>query len=397
MSRRLSLRLLPLPMLLAASVALATSLSPEERFCPVCGEPVTVQLPLSTNDGGGQDRDLLRRAHGAQVFMEVVGSCDGCGFSGWPADFDEVRSKKRRRCLGGESEQGEPSLTAEQCQAILEGGLQRPAALTEVPHEPGQPFADMPSWARLDVLAQTVALRGGDAERVADIHLQASWAVRMGYHPVHLGGEGPTEAQREWLFGKLADFTDQATELAITNPADVEVWVAVRLLAGAEQAPGELRCLSASYGASLLRSHGEHQALAAALPLLEGCFEPALWPGKAQAIRESMELEQSYQRLARDGFVQALDQGLIQGEQAAITTYLVAELERRTGDGEAARGHFDQALELGPPEGLDTWIRQQRCLLDQEDPVLGLLLCRARPVEPVKAPPIPEEPEGGEE
>jgi hypothetical protein len=393
MTRTLALRTLPLLLLLVCSVALATTMSQEQRFCPVCGEPVAVSLPASTNDAGGQDRDLLQRARGAQVFMEVVSSCGLCGFTGWPADFDEDKTRKRDRCVGTAAEGDELALSAELCEAIQGGALERPAALAQVPHEPGEPYADMPAWARLDLLAQTVALRGGDAERVADIHLQAAWAVRMGYHPVHLSGLEPSEAQRDWLFGRLAEYTEQAGAFEMVNPADVEVWAGVRLVEGAERTPGDLGCLSASYGASLLRSHGEHEALLASLPRLETCFEPAEWPAKRAAIQESVELERGYQRAARDGFLQALEAGNVQGEKAAITRYLVAELARRVGEPEQARAQFDAALAMEAPEGLELWIRQQRCLLDQEDPVLGLLLCRARLPEPVGS---PEPAAGGE-
>jgi len=369
-------RFLPLLLLLVCSVALATTLSSDQRYCPVCGESIAVQLPMSTNDMGGQDRDLLQRAHGAQVFMEVVATCGQCGFTGWPADFSETKRSKRR---GGSGEEADAlALTKDQRQAIEGGALLRPEALSDVPFRAEAPYGDLPSWGRLDMLAQTVALRGGEQDRVADIYLQASWAVRMGYHPVHLRGADPSEAQRDWLFGRLAEFTEQATDLQMTNPADVEVWVAVRLLTGAEQAPGDLRCLSAAYGASLMRSHGEHDALLASFDVLGECFPAAEWPGKAQAIRESVALERRYQGLARDGFVAALEAGDLTGEKVAITTYLVGELERRMGEHDAALAHFDHALTLTVPDGLDPWIEQQRCLLGQDDPVLALLLCRGR-------------------
>ncbi len=366
-------RLLPVLFLVLATAAAATTLTSESRFCPVCAEPIAVQSPMSTNDAGGQDRDLLRRAHGAQVFMEVVATCGQCGFTGWPADFPADKPRKRRGKASGED--GDLALTREQIQAVEGGALERPEALEGVPFRAEAPYGDLPSWARLDMLAQTVALRGGDAERVADIYLQTAWAVRMGYHPVHLRRDDPSDAQREWLFAKLTEYSDQATELNMFNPADVEVWVGIRLLTGAQRAPGDLRCLSAGYGASLMRSHGEHDALLASFDTLDDCFPAGEWPGKAEAIRESVQLERYYQGLARDGFVAALEQGLPQGEKAAITTYLVGELERRLGDHDAAREHFEAALASSPPEGLDRWIEQQSCLLGQEDPILGLLLC----------------------
>ncbi len=387
-SRLLRCALLVAAVLLLTTAALATTFSSAQRYCPVCGEIVEVQLPMSTNDVGGQDRDLLQRAGGAQIFMEVVASCGICGFTGWPADFSEEKPRRRGKDPG---EGDELAITKELRKAIVEGNaLQRPEALAGVPHEPEAPFAHMPSWARLDVLAQTVALRGGEPERIADINLQAAWAVRLGYHPVHLSGLEPNEPQREWLFGRLTDYTEQAQELELFNPADIELWVAVRLLATAAQAPGDLRCIASSYGASLLRSHGEHRALLASLPLLEPCVEATAWPGKVEAIRESVELERFYQRRARDGFVEVLEAGTLEPLQATLTTYLVGELERRLGESDAARGHFDAALAMSMPEGLDVWIREQRCLLDQVDPVLGLLKCRAeRGVEP--APETPGE------
>jgi len=376
---------LPLLLLLVCSAALATTLSSEPRFCPVCGDPIAVQVPMSTNDLGGQDRDLLRRARGAQVFMEVVATCGSCGFTGWPADFGEDKKAHKRAPADGD----ELALTKAQRKDIQGGALLRPEALSEVPFRAEAPYGDLPSWGRLDMLAQTVALRGGDAERVADIHLQASWAVRMGYHPVHLQRSEPSDAQRDWLFGRLAEFTNQAEELSMSNPADVEVWAATRLLTGARDAPGDLRCMSASYGASLMRSHGEHDALLASLETLADCFPAAEWAGKDAAIRESVELERHYQRLARDGFVAALDQGLVEGEKAAITTYLVAELDRRLGAHDDARAHFDAALAMELPAGLEDWILEQRCLLDHDDPVLGLLLCRGQSQQPEAPAPAP--------
>jgi hypothetical protein len=380
-------RLLPLLLALLTTVAVATTLESEPRFCPVCGDPVLVQQPVSTNSAGGQDRDLLQRAHGAQLFMEVTATCGSCGFSGWPADFDPQRRSKRER---KRQDSGEPGgLTAEQAQAIRDGALERPQALAEVPYRAEAPFGDLPSWARLDMLAQTVALRGGAPERVADLHLQAAWAVRMGYHPVHLREGEPDSSQRDWLFGKLSEFTEQAAELGKHNPADVELWVAVRLLTGAERYSDDLRCLSGTYGASLLRSHGEHEALLAVLPSLEDCVASGSWEGKAQAIDDSVALERSYQRRARDGFALVLEQGELAAEDAALTTYLAGELSRRLGETDAARSYLDRAAAMQAPEGLDLWIRQQRCLLEQDDALLGLLLCHGD-LPPPEATPSPE-------
>ena len=100
-SRLLRCALLVAAVLLLTTAALATTFSSAQRYCPVCGEIVEVQLPMSTNDVGGQDRDLLQRAGGAQIFMEVVASCGICGFTGWPADFSEEKPRRRGKDPSG--------------------------------------------------------------------------------------------------------------------------------------------------------------------------------------------------------------------------------------------------------------------------------------------------------
>jgi len=347
---------------------------------------------MTTNSLGGQDRDLLERVSGAQVFMEVVATCASCGFSGWPGDF---HTEKRRRAQA-RAESG-PDLSRELISAIEEGALERPAALAEVPHEPGGEFANLPAWARLDLAAQAVRLRGGSSERVADLHLQAAWAVRMGYHPVHLPGGISTPEQQEWLWERSSRLVEEAHELGMSNPADVELWIGARMLASAEKLPRRLGCLAAFHGASALRSHGEHEALLQSLPALEACMPASDWAEKQISIRASVELERSYQRLARDGYLAALQDGSVTAERAGVTTYLVGELERRIGEPDSAHRRYDSALALADSTGLGTWILQQRCLLFNDDAIEGLLSCYLPRPGPAEAqPPAVEEPAGEE-
>ena len=327
-----------------------------------------MRLPASTNSFGGQDRDLLQRASGAQVFMEVATTCAKCGFSGWPADFWQ---KKRRRRNSEDIE-----LDEQVSQAILEGALKKPAALQDVPHEPGKPFAHLPAWARLDLAAQTVRLRGGDEERVADLLLQASWAVRLGYHPVHFPGP-ETQQHKEWLQSLLERLAEQAHAQGLVNPAQAEIRIGAHLLSSAPRLAENLGCLAAGHGATVMRSHGEHEALLQAMVLLEFCVDKGEWPAKEQAIRDSVALERDYQRQAAEGFAKALADGTVAEDRAAISTYALGELERRLGERQKAIAHFDQALTMGGPEGLETWIREQRCLAENENPVHALLACGA--------------------
>jgi hypothetical protein len=350
---------------------LATTFTPAGRYCPLCATPVTVQLLQGADGAGGQDRDLLRRASGAQPFMEVATTCPRCGFSGWPEDFPEQKPRRPRR--------GEDVFDAPLRQAFAIGTAVRlPDSLQDLPRPPGTPWANLPAFARLDLVAQTVRLRGGEPQRVADLWLQASWAVRMGWHPVHLDLPDPGPAQQAWLLSRLEEYTAQGQSLAIQNVADLEVLAAVRLLVGTGDAGPELHCLAVATGAALLREHGEHPALRSALPLIEPCVAPEAWAPLRAAVEDSITLEQGYERLARDGFAAVLAAGTLSGEDAALTTYLVGELSRRLGETEAATAYFDAASTLPEPEGLEVWIREQRCRANEPDPLLGLLRCCAR-------------------
>jgi hypothetical protein len=361
-------------LLLSALLLLGTTFSSAPRFCPLCAAPVTVQIPLSTNDFGGQDRDLLRRAAGAQVFMEVTATCGHCGFTGWPDDFPEAKPRRHR------APEGEGLTEALREAFAAENAVKLPDTLASLPRRPEAPWADLPAWARLDLLAQTVALRGGDPEKVADLWLQASWAVRLGWFPVHHEAVAPTVAQHDWLMARIEEYTAQAQSLGLTDRADLEVWDAVRLLVATADAGSTLHCLAASTGVSLLREHGEHPALLSALPLLQPCTAPEAWTPRKTAIEASVALERGYQRQARDGYLEVL--GGLTGDEAAVATYLVGEISRRLGEPEVAQAHFDAATAMSPPEGLGVWIREQRCLLDEPDPLLAFLRCRGAAMEP---------------
>jgi uncharacterized protein (DUF2225 family) len=75
-----------------------------------------------------------------------------------------------------------------------------------------------------------------------------------------------------------------------------------------------------------------------------------------------------YQRLAAKFHLQALAAGEIDAAEVGPVTYLVAELERRTGDFRKALDHYDMALaHRASPEWLKDLVREQRALAVKRD------------------------------
>jgi uncharacterized protein (DUF2225 family) len=85
------------------------------------------------------------------------------------------------------------------------------------------------------------------------------------------------------------------------------------------------------------------------------------------------EKRKDYQRLAAKFFLQALAAGEIEATHVGPATYLVAELERRTGDFGAAIDHYDSSLKYPDnPAWLKDVVKDQRALAVKRDPTNDL-------------------------
>ncbi len=311
------------------SVATATTFKEIEVQCPLDGTALRAKVINSTNNFGGQDRDFFRQA---EPFMLTATTCPTCLYSGTTADFQ----------AGPDG--GGPEIS----DAVRRAVLERHALVV-----PDGGSIEEP-WVRLALAAQVADLRGDSPEDLGWARLQVSWAVRI---------------TDETLQPK--PFDDPAF-LAIRkrpeNPAMLDLESAAWLT---DPKRGALTRDRATLAASLLRVHGEHEALLALMPKLRAVMDPKTWPAQEAALRKSIERERDYQRQAQQAFEAALASGTppANPEAPAVLTYLVGELSRRLGDDAKARLWLTRAPTIsGAPAFLATYAKEQLARLPAAKP-----------------------------
>lgn len=311
---------------------MTTSVRSLEVTCPVCNESIQILKIVSTNDFGGQDTDLLSRAVGEQPILIAPVTCPKCLFSGYTDDFKETVDP-----------------------AVKKKILEEKALVQQVESQ---------AWAKYDLIAQTMALKGANDPDFAEIYLITSWAVRLEENPFDRLFSSLNEEDLTWIEKRL-DGNNK-------NPAAAEVEVGRRLLADFASLPPEKHRTAAIAIGYYLRGHGENTALLEALPALKPSFPEDQWNTLEPQVKASIELERKYQRLAL-GFFEKILAAKIDGtekntpDDRAIQFYLSGELARRLGDPEKAAGYYDQALRFtGAPERLLNLCRDQKALLTKK-------------------------------
>jgi hypothetical protein len=322
--------------LVGASIAHATTAYPVQVLCPICGEELTAQVIGSTNNLEGQDRDFFNRAGGDQPFMRAVTTCPKCLYSGFEGDF----------LPADRAEGAGPKLDDRTKKAILDGkALKLPTALGASGHGP----ASLPAWAKLDLAAQVAVLAGTDPKTLVTMHQRAAWAVRL--------EENPFDA----LGGKVPEGFPVESE--VRNPALAEIALAHRLLDALPGLEGKARRDAALEAGQLLRSHGEFEALLAALPRIRNAIGPDEAPGIEERARASIELERRHLRLALAALEQTLA-GQDELPERPVYLYLVGEIARRLGDNTHAALALGRTLEVeGAPEWLVRYAKEQLALV----------------------------------
>ncbi len=280
-------------LLALVATALAVRVDHTTRPCPLDGSDVRVFTRVSDNRLGGWDSDLASYSDGDQWRRYAIATCPEDLFTVYGQDIDQP-------------------LTPAQARAVRQALEQARAGLP--------PVDDLEVWHRYELAAATYAALGRDDGFIGELYLRAAWTVRDEAVGFYAGLQGPVQARGLLDAGpaELAKPHDPATRrLLLYNLARV------------------------AYRGGYIEERDRYlQMFAEAGPVTEE-------ERRALArFREAVELEPRYLRLARTHFVRWLESGA-QGVEAARVRYIVADIDRRLGDHQAAFEGF-QAVAADP-------------------------------------------------
>jgi len=308
--------------------------TPQPFQCPVCGEKFEAEVSDARSATAGQDRDLMPRTWGEQPLLYEVVTCPHCLYSGYAKDFAE-----------------DVKIPAAIVQAIKANkALKRPAALAD-----DVPADQLPAWARYDLLAQTLALKGKEGLDHALALLAASWCIRQAWYLPLEFSDAQMQEFADWE-QKTVD-RDKLRESA--NPAFEEIKLARSLAKRTGKASAKERLHPGLLAVYLLRTHGENEPAFAVLQLLKDSLNPAQYKQLGRSLEDSVELERHYQESALAALESLLKAKPDPGQRATIE-YLCGELHRRLGNPDKAKRHFRAVRKnKAADERLTRWAKEQ--------------------------------------
>ena len=306
---------------------------PVDAVCPVDGTKFTA-YEVSSNRWGGQDADFCPHALKTTPMELWIWVCPGCHFAGRPADFKLKFTDPERRAL---QEGLRPS------QAIKYGAKQ----------------TDVPGHVKYDLVAQAAKIRSLGSEQAGLAWLHASWCARQqgavdfqDFDEWDKLGAGYGLAQTPMQLGPKKNRTDFDLDAARRVAADIEA-------KKYEKAPN--RILARYLSAFLYRKHGENveaRRWLAEVEKLKG--ENSVVDDAAARMRASFDLEASYQTLAIDAYIAAIDSKKLEKRIAAEAAYVIAELFRRQGQQDSAASWYQTAVDSTESEELKKLALQQK-------------------------------------
>ncbi|PKL49472.1 MAG: hypothetical protein CVV42_05665 [Candidatus Riflebacteria bacterium HGW-Riflebacteria-2] len=302
--------------LLCPGIAHATRSKSIQLECPVCGNSLTGSELMSTNNFGGVDSDFMQRPMGASPILIRPTTCIKCGFSGYVDDFSSEAKK---------------NMPATFTAAIkLEKALKPAVYLASYTEQ-----SDIPAWVKYDLIAQVRKLENAPAGDIAHQYLSASWALRMeAFTPL------PEENLKEMEKLLDAKFSDRLKKRD-RNGSSILVEIGLESLKLGESASQQDKPAALTGAIFLLRRYGENPGALKAMQLLSPLLASDTAQNVEKALKESIDHEQHFQKLAVENFKTAIKTET-DAEMKARFCYLTGELYRRLGDHKEARAWFEQ-------------------------------------------------------
>lgn len=325
-----------------SSSTLATTAGNEELTCPVCKNKCEGRVIYSTNSFGGQDRDFLKRAAGAQPFLLTPVTCSKCFYSGYGEDFKiDVSQEMKNKILN-------------------EKIIKVPDYKNLYPGRINSDSERIPAWVRYDLITQIMKINNEDNEKLAWQYMNASWAVRFEENPFELKLNEFSEGEKEIINNTVQPLMKKENQNS--NRALLEIKIVKILLENILNYPSENHHLIAIYVGHLLRNHGENEFLLSSKQAFMPYFSKEELDTLFNEITISINLERTYQLNALELYKNILN-SKVEIKDKAVFTYLTGELYRRLGDYGNAITYFENVKKIdGAPDWLIEYADEQKLL-----------------------------------
>jgi hypothetical protein len=323
-------------LLLAALLVAGDERKTTEAVCPVDGAKFPAVEITASNQWGGVDADFCAHAIKTTPLESFVWVCPSCGFAGRKKDFAEELPAELKQALKAE----------------LKPLLPLRRAMKQ---------AEIPGHVKYDLLAQVLRIRKAPRTDVGRAWLHASWSARQ-QGAVYLDDFDEWEALRTGY-----GLNQTPMQLGKKNRTDLELEVGRKLekeLEAKKHAAGVNRLLARYLAAYLFRKHGENAEAERWLAELEPLRDQnSVVAGAADRMKASIALERDFQRKAAAEYEAALEGPGLSPAATAEVHYLLGELRRRLGEGEAAGKHYQQSADGASTDALKKLIELQRARL----------------------------------
>ncbi len=319
-------------LVLATSVASATTGDWVDVTCPVCENKFQGYELHSTNTFGGQDRDLCGHAAGDQPFLLACWTCPQCAYTGHEEDFDPEGPSK---------------------ELIARLKVKNPLVAAQKIDPKAKRIDAIPAWIRWDLDSQVDVLKKASAETRAWGRLRTAQTQRFQLarpktlaDPLHALWSAyfkrlPKELRRKSYdrtiaIAKALENDADNAKLPLTAPERVHRWLAA---------------------ARRFLSRGESPAAARVIGKLRSA-------NKELAPHVSTLVEDVETRIARERVYIAHAVPLFESltkeadrpvEEKVAIRYLVGELRRKLGQPKEALRWLEPLLEAGTPDWLRTY------------------------------------------
>ena len=333
---------------LVVSASFATRTTREEITCPLCETKFMASVVLSTNTFGGTDHDLCPHAIGASPLSNYIWGCPYCNFCGYSRDFKkEYSSEEKTKLLNWLKENYPPT--------IEKPVQEKPKEDEDEPNYARNQYRydQLPSHKRYEIAAKLAKLNNKSNYEIGKLYLSATWCSRA-YTAIDNEGK-PIESYEisSLIEGRdnpiiQKEFEDTVKRLdhfesETMTMADLFLKIADKIeKIDINDEKEKLSCYCTM--AVNLRSSGENTKAEVFIKKAESCKDADKVSKLFEGLRNSINLERSYQKKVIEYLTASLNDNL-SNEQRMEVNLLLGEMNRRLENYEEATKYYQILLQ----------------------------------------------------